>query len=164
MKKQSADPFTNINALWDVFDEKYAFFDVRSVDWKKQKETYFPQVTDKTTPDQLFEIMSRMIKPLNDGHVELKAKSLNKYFNPEKEPSFWQEFNNRQIEELFVVTSENLESNGFSQLKPTQTNILQYARSSDLAYLRIVELEGQKWKNFQAALAHLESDFADLKG
>ena len=164
MKKQNADPFKNINALWEVFDEKYAFFDVRFVDWKKQKETYFPQVTDRTTPDQLFEIMSRMIEPLNDGHVELKAKSLNRHFNPEKEPKFWQEFTEKQIEALFTITSENLKSYGFSRLSPTQTKILQYARSPDLAYLRIVELEGQKWKNFKAALADLENDFADLKG
>ena len=89
MTNQSADPLKNINAFWKVFNEKYAFFDVRSVDWQKQKETYFPQVTDKTSPDQLFEIMSRMIEPLNDGHVELKARALNRYFNPEKEPKFW---------------------------------------------------------------------------
>jgi len=164
MTNQCADPLKNINAFWKVFNEKYAFFDVRSVDWQKQKETYFPQVTDKTTPDQLFEIMSRMIEPLNDGHVELKARALNRYFNPEKEPGFWREFDERQIEELFVVTSENLKSNGFSQLKPTQTRILQYAKSRELAYLRIVELEGQKRKNFKAALADLENDFADLKG
>jgi len=164
MKNRSAGPLQNINAFWKVFNEKYAFFDLRSVDWQKQKETYFPQVADKTTPDQLFEIMSRMIDPLNDGHVELKAKALNRYFNPEIKPKFWQEFNERQIEELFVVTSENLKSNGFSRLKPTQTRILQYARSSELAYLRIVELEGQKWKSFMATLADLENDFADLKG
>lgn len=164
MINQSADPLKNINAFWKVFNEKYAFFDLRFVDWQKQKEIYFPQVNDKTTPDQLFEIMSRMIEPLNDGHVELKAKTLKRYFNPEKKPGFWQEFNERQIEELFVVTSENLKLNGFSQLEPSQTRILQYAKSPDLAYLRIVELEGQKWKNFKAAMADLEKDFADLKG
>ena len=164
MSRQGADPLENISAFWTVFNEKYAFFNLRSVNWQKQKETYFPQVTDKTTNDQLFEIMCRMIEPLNDGHVELKARELNRYFNPEKEPGFWQEFNERQIEELFVVTSENLKSIGFSQLKATQTRILQYARSHDLAYLRIVELEGQKWKNFKAALAELENDFADLRG
>ena len=161
---KSADPMKNINTFWEVFNEKYAFFDVRSVDWQKQKEIYFPRVTGKTTPDQLFKIMSRMIEPLNDGHVELKAEALNRYFNPEKEPKFWQEFNEKQIEALFAVTSENLISIGFSQLKPTRTKILQYAKSRELAYLRIVELEGQKWKNFKAALADLESDFADLKG
>jgi C-terminal processing protease CtpA/Prc len=134
------------------------------VNWQKQKEIYLPLVTESTTPDQLFEIMSQMIEPLNDGHVELKATSLNRYFNPEKEPVFWQEFNERQIEELFVVTSKNLKSNGFSQLKPTQTRILQYAKSREFGYLRIIELEGQNWKNFKAALADLENDFNKLNG
>ena len=56
MSHQNSDPLNIIKAFWQVFDEKYAFFDVRAVDWQKQRETYFPQVTDKTTPEQLFEI------------------------------------------------------------------------------------------------------------
>ena len=164
MSHQNSDPFNIIKAFWQIFDERYAFFDVRAVDWQKQRETYFPQVTDKTTPEQLFGILSSMIDPLNDGHVELRAKELNRYFNPEIEPGFWQEFNDKQIKELFAITSKNLQSNGFSHLKSTKTRILKYSKSSELGYLRILELEGQKWKNFKAALADLEKDFGLLKG
>jgi hypothetical protein len=161
---ESANPVKNFEALWNVFNERYAFFDVRGVDWQKQKEIYRPQVSDGTTPDQLFEIMSKMIEPLDDGHVELKAKDLKKYFCPENRPRFWQEFEDGQIEELFTITASNLQTHGFSEVEPTQTKILLYAKSDDLAYLRIVELEGQEWKSFRSALTDLENDFADLKG
>jgi len=134
------------------------------VDWQKQKEIYRSQVTDETTPEQLFKTLTQMITPLNDGHVELKAKDLNKVFCPEEEPRFWQEFDDRQIKELFAITTRNLKSHGFSELKPTQTPILQYARSRDFAYLRIIELEGQKWNSFKSALADLEKDYSELKG
>ena len=137
---------------------------MRGVDWQKQKEIYRPQVTDETTPEQLFKTLTQMIAPLNDGHVELKAKDLKQVFCPEEEPRFWQEFDDRQIKELFAVTAGNLKSHGFSELKPTQTPILQYARSRDFAYLRIIELEGQKWKSFKSALADMEKDYHELKG
>ena len=162
--KNPSNPVENFEILWNVFNERYAFFDVRGVDWQKQKETYRPQVSDDTTPEQLFEIMCRMLHPLNDGHVELKAKNLKKNFNSESKPRFWQEFDDEQIRELLSVTKNNLKAHGFSELKPTQTKILQYAKSEDLAYLRIVELEGQKWKRFKSALADLEKDFDGLKG
>ena len=108
--------------------------------------------------------MAQMLSPLNDGHVELKAKNLQKNFNSESKPRFWQEFDEEQIRELFSVTKNNLKEHGFSDLRPTQTKILQYAKSDDLAYLRIIELEGQKWKRFRSALADLEKDFEGLKG
>ena len=157
-------PLENFEALWKVFNERYAFFGTRGVDWQKQKEIYRPQVTNDTSPEQLFEIMTKMIACLNDGHVDLEAKDLKKYFNAEEKPRFWQEFDDRQIRELLAVTISNLQAHGFSELKPTQTHILQYAKSDDLAYLRIVELEGQKWKSFRSALADLEKDFDGLKG
>ena len=163
-KVKNTNPIENFDALWRVFNEKYAFFDVRGVDWNRQRETYRPQVTDDTTPEQLFEIMTRMLGPLNDGHVELKAGNLKKYFNSEVEPKFWQEFDDEQIRALFSVTKSNLKAHGFSELQPTQTHILQYAKSDDLAYLRIIELEGQRWKSFRSALADLEKDFGVLKG
>ena len=161
---KSTNPIENFETLWEIFNEKYAFFDVRGVDWKKQKDFYRLKVSDDTTPIQLFEIMAQMLSPLNDGHVELVAKNLNKYFNSENKPGFWQEFDEEQIRELFSVTKNNLKAHGFSELKPTQTEILQYAKSSDLAYLRIIELEGQKWKRFRSALADLEKDFDGLRG
>lgn len=69
-----------------------------------------------------------------------------------------------QIGKLFSVTRNNLVAHGFSERKPAQTKILHYAKSDDLAYLRIIELEGQKWKRFRSALADLEKDFDELKG
>jgi len=158
------DPVDNFEALWKVFNERYAFFDVRGVDWQKQKEIYRPQVTGDTTPEQLFEVMTRMIDPLKDGHVSLEAKDLKKYFNPEEKPRFWEEFDEEQIEELFAITTNNLKARGFSEVKSTQSKLLQYAKSNDLAYLRIIELEGQKWKSFRSALNDLERDFASLNG
>jgi Tricorn protease C1 domain len=86
------DPETNFEQLWKTFHHRYPFFALRNVDWTTQYETYRPKVTRETSDDELFDIFCQMLAPLNDGHVELKAKASSThermYFNPEPKPRF----------------------------------------------------------------------------
>ena len=38
-KKVTNDPEVNFEELWQTFHKRYAFFELREVDWKKQYET-----------------------------------------------------------------------------------------------------------------------------
>jgi hypothetical protein len=82
------DPEKNFESLWKTFYNRYPFFKLRNVDWKKQYKTYRPKVTYKTSDDELFNIFCQMLDPLDDGHVELQAKAIEdqkiRYFSPEK--------------------------------------------------------------------------------
>ena len=69
------DPERNFESLWRTFHNRYPFFELRNVDWKKQYDTYRPKVTTRTSDDELFDIFCQMLDPLDDGHVELKAKA-----------------------------------------------------------------------------------------
>ena len=69
------DPEKNFKVLWETFNKRYPFFQLRNVNWKKQHDTYRSKVTSKTSDNELFEIFCQMLDPLNDGHVELKAKA-----------------------------------------------------------------------------------------
>src|SRR5262249_43585209 len=90
----SRDPEKNFDALWTTFHNRYPFFALRKVDWNKQYETYRPKVTPETSEEELFDIFCRMLDPLDDGHVELKAKLCGhrKFFTAEKKPRFHREF------------------------------------------------------------------------
>jgi len=102
------DPEKNFEELWQTFNNRYPFFEVRNVDWKQQYETYRAEVTSETNDDELFDIFCRLLAPLNDGHVTLTAK-IKERFTPEKTPRFWQEFTNgQQIKQLFETTAKNL--------------------------------------------------------
>jgi len=57
------------------FDQRYAFFDLRGVDWPQQKAAYRPRVTAATTDDELFAIMCEMIDPLDDHHTSVTRGS-----------------------------------------------------------------------------------------
>ena len=140
------DPEKNFEHLWQTFYNRYPFFELREVDWRKQYTSYRPRVTKNTSEEELFDVFCEMLAPLDDGHVELLAKitgeARKRIFTPETKPNFWQEFSKRQIKQLFDVTEETLIANGFSNLKKTEAWILQYCRSQSYGYIRILELEG----------------------
>ena len=162
------DPEQNFEELWETFHNRYPFFDVRNVDWNRQYDIYRPRVSSATSDDELFDIFCRMLDPLNDGHVELKAKvgsrRKKRYFNPEPKPRFWQEFTKRGIKQLFRTAEKTLVANGFSQPKETEAWMLHYGRSRSFGYIRILELEDIKKRKLAAALDRSSADFKDLDG
>jgi C-terminal processing protease CtpA/Prc len=162
------DPEKNFEELWQTFRDRYPFFALRNVDWKKQYDTYRSKVTAKTGDHELFDILCQMLDPLNDGHVELKGKTgkdrKKRFFTAEKKTRFTKEFTSRQIKQLFKTTAKTLVDNGFGQSEATEAWMLHYCRSQDFGYMRILGLEDVKKRKLTAALDKIARDFADLKG
>jgi hypothetical protein len=48
------NPEKNFGELWKTFHNRYPFFVLRNVDWKKQYDTYRPGVTRETSPPPIF--------------------------------------------------------------------------------------------------------------
>lgn len=64
-------PEENFEILWKDFDEHYALFGVKSVDWIALYNQYRPLVKPETTDEELWVIITNMLDHLNDGHVQL---------------------------------------------------------------------------------------------
>ena len=162
------DPEKNFKLLWETFNKRYPFFQLRGVNWKRQRDIYGPRVTSKTSDDELFEIFCQMLGPLNDGHVVLKAKASGhrkkRVFTPEKQPRFRQEFTSREIKQLFKTTGKTLVKNCFGKPAATSAWMLRYCRSQKFGYIRIIELEGVSRRRLIAALDKIARDFRDLEG
>jgi len=161
------NPEKNFEELWKVFESRYPFFSLREVDWQKQYQNFRPRVSKETNDDDLFEIISEMVAPLNDAHVEIKRKNANNgntYFNSEEKPYFWQEFSDEEIEKIFNLAERNLLENGFGKVSSTPAWMLKYCRSEFLGYIRILELEDVKKKELRRALDHISQDFSKLSG
>jgi Peptidase family S41/Tricorn protease C1 domain/Helix-turn-helix domain len=73
-------PLTNYQVFWETFAENYPFFALRKMDWLAVNESFRPQVTPKTTPAELFQILSHMIEPLYDAHTAIRAYSIRQGF------------------------------------------------------------------------------------
>ena len=162
------DPELNFEKLWETFQNRYPFFDLRNVDWQKQYDIYRPKVSTLTTDDELFDIFCEMLDPLDDGHVDLIGRTgpgcMKRSFNPEPEPRFRQEFSKQEIRHLFKTTEKTLLSKGFGQLEKTSAWMLHYCRSCTVGYLRILEFEGVKKRKLTEALDRIANDFNRLEG
>ncbi len=73
--EQSDTPTGNFEALWQIIDEHYCFFDYKQheygLDWQSVYNKYKVRVDNKMNEDQLFEVLCDMLGELRDGHVNL---------------------------------------------------------------------------------------------
>ena len=67
------NPEAVFDNLWVTFNEEYAIFEERQVDWQALYQDYRPLVTENTPDDELFTVLSGMLSHLDDGHVNLIA-------------------------------------------------------------------------------------------
>jgi C-terminal processing protease CtpA/Prc len=70
---ESTDAKTNLEYLWKQCDEKYAYFDLKGIDWDASREKYLAMVNDNTSDAELFDIMGAMLSELKDDHTNLMS-------------------------------------------------------------------------------------------
>ena len=68
-----ADPVLNFEVLWQTFDQHYAFFAERHVDWDAVYAETRPKVTEDMSSEDLARTMGDMLNRLKDAHVSLYA-------------------------------------------------------------------------------------------
>lgn len=64
-------PVGNLQALWEDFDQLYALFEVREVDWDAVHREYRPRVDGGTSDTELREVLCAMLDELGDVHIWL---------------------------------------------------------------------------------------------
>jgi carboxyl-terminal processing protease len=60
------------DALWNTFDQQYAFFGQKKVDWNAARERFRPQAIAATSETQLVAVVQAMLGTLRDQHVVLR--------------------------------------------------------------------------------------------
>ena len=65
------NPIFVFELLWSTFDQYYAFFEERGVDWDQVYQDYRPKVSADTDEEALFSIFSEILSKLKDGHIYL---------------------------------------------------------------------------------------------
>ena len=64
-------PQGNFEALWQIIDEHYCFFDYKQIDWDSIYKIYKVRASNNINREQLFEVLTDMLSTLKDGHVNL---------------------------------------------------------------------------------------------
>ncbi len=160
------DPEHNFEAFWKIFNDHYAHFENRGVDWKQQYDRFRPKVNANTTDKELLAILNEMVAPLKDGHVvisptgDLPASA--------KYSRFYQEFPTKELQAQFhQVTLDALYQQGFGSLKKFNSApyaIGGYCRSKEFGYLQLNGFGGMPLGEFSNQLDEMVAEFADVQG
>lgn len=67
------DPVSIFEIVWNTFNENYAFFELRNVDWAAEYDHWRPKVSSNTTDEELFTIVASMVSKLDDYHVDVRG-------------------------------------------------------------------------------------------
>ncbi len=68
---RSSDPMTNFEVFWQTFDEHYAFFAERNVDWHTVYADLHSQINEATSEHHLSQLLGQTLEELGDAHVGL---------------------------------------------------------------------------------------------
>ena len=68
----SDDPQVNFKYFWDIFNDYYAFFELRNVNWQNNLT-----LSSTVTSTNLYDVLESMILPLKDGHVSIINEEVN---------------------------------------------------------------------------------------
>lgn len=71
----SNTPENNFESMWKSYDELYGMFAVKNINWDSLHDALKPQLNKNTSNQQLYVVLSEMIKPLNDIHAFLQPTS-----------------------------------------------------------------------------------------
>ena len=61
------------DAMWKDYNETYALFEIRNVDWDKQYASCRNQVNNNMTDKEFLEVLKKLLYPLKDAHVYVKT-------------------------------------------------------------------------------------------
>ena len=177
------EPLENIDALCELFKMNYASFEEKNINWKSICQDAQKRVSSNTSDKELFEIMTEMLKPLNDGHVTLKAKEINSSFSASRESRIMTELKTipkKKRKELFKKSINNtLKNNGFEPIteigpKFRGEKLFEYTRNKKIGYLRFyrsfstlavmngISLNNQLDKIFES-FEHLDAVIIDIR-
>lgn len=105
VEEPGINPESIFENLWKTFEQEYALFEERGIDWQKEYYKYRPLVTPQSTEAELHNILTQMLSILDDGHVSLTAPGKEVFFsnNFRRNKTGWELFN------LDIIKSNYLE-------------------------------------------------------
>ena len=61
------------DSLWEDYNETYALFDVRGVNWDEQYKICRPLISEDMNDKDFLEVLKKLLYPLKDSHVYVKT-------------------------------------------------------------------------------------------
>ena len=76
-KEEPNNAINNFELVWKTFDERYGMFEVKNINWQQQYDIYRPMLNENSSDPDLYNVLTSMLKILNDNHVTLNTTDEN---------------------------------------------------------------------------------------
>jgi len=149
----ASTPTVVFEHLWHSFNDYYAFFSERHIDWHKLYAEVRPTITDDLNDDELLDVFRTLLSPLNDGHVRLLTN--NDEFEFAEKSEMEQFFMGRFAEQTEFDDVQEYQNNLSEQFKELMSGyfdiesggsvgskVLWASNSNNVGYLYINGMEG----------------------
>ncbi len=133
------DPLFNFDSLWHTFNEHYAYFKTRNIDWDDYYKKYRSRLSSKSTKLEFYEVVKEMLDSINDGHINFQAPRVIRkaYSEKKKKKSKAAPSDISQIlaqQKITAAIAERYAKN----LKTYNSGVLRWGMiEGDIAYLQI---------------------------
>ena len=126
----SNTPENNFEIFWKDFDRYYAQFSVRHIDWDSVYAKYRPQISSSTTEQQLFSVLSNIVRCINDMHIDIHTPLGDVYWQS-KAPSSY-------------PSGRLINACKYIQCGPSQNPLIEYrpCQNSSIGYMIIPTFSG----------------------
>ncbi len=145
----TADPKVNFDHFWNIFNDYYAFFEARNIDWSQ-----YESLRDQVTADNLYDIIEELAFLLEDGHVSIIDEE-NGVQIESGDPTLLERLNANLSGDLVITNFNDLFDLGNEKLITIVTdylggdfeidekeNIIWGLINDDIGYINIITMEG----------------------
>jgi uncharacterized protein YktA (UPF0223 family) len=138
--KKLSQPEKDFETFWTTFNDNYAFFKLKEVNWEESYKKYRPLINSKTKEKELITVFEQMVSPLKDGHITI-SKGEKILYKVKKPSAFRDEFNGTESE-LWRTSFKTLENNSFAKVTGIgpvfkETYLYNVSESSTIGYIKI---------------------------
>ncbi|MEO1212333.1 MAG: S41 family peptidase [Bacteroidota bacterium] len=144
--------------LWEIFDQHYAFFELREVDWKKEKKQGLALLKGLENDSLIFEQICTILSKFGDAHINLYANEIGLSCNAAPLPYFYKEFpTNESFGKFLKARNQSLKKLGITKVLDSKNKIFQYgiSPSKNWAYFRIKRFYGLPLEAWKVELAEV---------
>lgn len=175
---QAQEVLKTYDAFCELFDQNYASFDEKGIDWTKACTTARKELNEESSEDDLYRVMTSLLKPLNDAHITLRATSLEAGFSASRPSRIIEEISSipgaERRPKFRSMTEKTLAENGFSPIKEIGPKykgekLFSYSKNDKIGFLRYTRsfsngpgLNKQLDEIFEA-FAELEAVIIDIR-
>jgi len=163
-QKSKNDPIQNFEKLWSEFNLRYANFELKSVNWKDVYDKYRPQISEKSTSNESFDISCKMLQELSDGHINLQGKTNVGKRNCGIPYTYHLGDEFGKIGKVYPLIIKTLKKEKFTPLsKNIGKGIIKYSLSEDYGYLSVSQFEGFKIGEIKRSMKKAMTQFENKK-